>query len=89
MNLYASAKRWDQAARVRKLMKDKGLKTNPGYGWIEVKNELYRFRAEDKSNTKVTEILGVLSYLVNHMRMLGYVPEMHEEEVDDAFCSTI
>ncbi|XVE76283.1 hypothetical protein DITRI_Ditri12bG0159600 [Diplodiscus trichospermus] len=88
-NLYASAKRWDQVARVRKLMKDKGLKTNPGYSWIEVKNELYRFRAEDKSNTKVTIILGVLSCLVDHMKMLGYVPEMQEEEVDEALCSTI
>lgn len=88
-NLYASAKRWDQAARVRKLMKDNGLKTIPGYSWIEVKNELYRFRAEDKSNTKVTVIIGVLSCLVDHMRMLGYVPEMQEEEVDDAFCSTV
>ncbi|GMJ12106.1 hypothetical protein like AT2G37320 [Hibiscus trionum] len=84
-SLYASAKRWDQAARVRKVMKDKGLKTNPGCSWIEVKNELFRFRAEDKSNTKVTAILDVLSCLVYHMRLLGYVPEMHEKEVDDAF----
>ncbi|OMP03613.1 hypothetical protein COLO4_10309 [Corchorus olitorius] len=88
-NLYASARQWDKAARVRKLMKDRGLKTSPGYSWIEVKNEVYRFRAEDKSNSKVTDILGVLGCLVDHMRMLGYVPEMHEEEVDDALCSTI
>ncbi|XVF08003.1 hypothetical protein REPUB_Repub06bG0187800 [Reevesia pubescens] len=88
-NLYASARRWDQAARVRKLMKDKGLKTNPGYSWIEVKNEVYRFRADDKSNTKVTEMLGVLSCLVDHMRRSGYVLEMHEEELDDALYSII
>ncbi|XP_007027165.2 PREDICTED: pentatricopeptide repeat-containing protein At2g37320 [Theobroma cacao] len=88
-NLYASARRWDQAARVRKLMKDKGLKTSPGYSWIEVKNEVYRFRAEDKSNSKVTEIHGVLGRLVNHMRTLDYGQQMHEEEVDDALCSTI
>ncbi|XWS59753.1 hypothetical protein CRYUN_Cryun08bG0148400 [Craigia yunnanensis] len=87
-NLYATARQWDQSARVRKLMKDKGLKTNPGYSWIEVKNEVYRFRAEDKSN-KVSEILGVLSCLVDHMRTLGYVSAMHKEEVDDALCSTI
>ncbi|KAE8684811.1 Pentatricopeptide repeat-containing protein [Hibiscus syriacus] len=84
-SLYASAKQWDQVSRVRKVMKDKGLKTNPGYSWIEVKNELFRFIAEDKSNIELSAILDVLSCLVDHMRLLGYVPEMYEEEVDDAF----
>ncbi|KAB1994627.1 hypothetical protein ES319_D13G111300v1 [Gossypium barbadense] len=84
-SLYASAKWWDEAARVRKVMKDRGLKTNPGYSWIEIKNELYRFRAEDKSNTNAKGILGVLSCLVDHMKMLGYVPEMPEEDIDDTF----
>lgn len=81
-NLYASAKRWDQAARVRKLMKDRGLRTNPGCSWIEVKNEVHSFRAEDKSNTRVAAIVGVLDCLVDHMRSAGYVPEIHEEEDD-------
>ncbi|KAE8702495.1 pathoproteinsis-related protein 1C-like [Hibiscus syriacus] len=40
---------------------------------------------EDESNTKVSAILDVLSCMVDHMRLLGYVPEMYEEEVDDAF----
>ncbi|KAB2048241.1 hypothetical protein ES319_A13G102100v1 [Gossypium barbadense] len=84
-SLYASAKRWDEAARVRKVMKDRGLKTITGYSWIEIKNELYRFRAEDKSNTKVKGILGVLSCLVDHMKILGYVLEMPEEDIDDTF----
>lgn len=82
-NLYASVNCWDQAARVRKLMKDRGLKTNPGYSWIEVKNKVCRFRAEDRSNTRISEILTVLDCLVDHMLTLGYVPEIHEEEVHD------
>ncbi|GAY60784.1 hypothetical protein CUMW_204750 [Citrus unshiu] len=83
-NLYASVRCWDQAARVRKLMKDQGLKTNPGCSWIEIMNVVYRFRAEDKSNTRLSEILPVLDFLVDQMKTLGYVPEVHEEEVDDA-----
>ncbi|XP_057989258.1 pentatricopeptide repeat-containing protein At2g37320 isoform X2 [Hevea brasiliensis] len=82
-NLYASVSCWDQAARVRKLMKDRGLKTNPGYSWIEVKNKVWRFRAEDRSNARISEILSVLDCLVDHMITLGYVPEIHEEEVND------
>ncbi|GLT92459.1 hypothetical protein SLE2022_102950 [Rubroshorea leprosula] len=86
-NLYASAKRWDQAARLRKQMKDRGLRTNPGCSWIEVKNEVYRFRAEDKSNSKGAAIVSVLDWLVDHMRSLGYVPETSGEEDDDALPS--
>ena len=83
-NLYASVGYWDQAAGVRKLMKDRGLKTNPGYSWVEIKDSVYQFRAEDRSNIRMTEILGVIDILVDHMRMLGYEPEMHEEEINNA-----
>ncbi|XP_059463671.1 pentatricopeptide repeat-containing protein At2g37320 [Corylus avellana] len=82
-NLYASVGYWDRAATVRKLMKDRGLKTNPGCSWVEIKDGVYQFRVEDCSNTRLTEILAVLDILVDHMRTLGYEPDMHEEEVDN------
>lgn len=78
-NLYAGVGWWDQVARVRKLMKDKGLKTNPGCSWIEVKNQVHRFGVEDKSNSKMTEIGILMDSLIDHMRSAG-LPPMHEEE---------
>ncbi|OVA18223.1 Pentatricopeptide repeat [Macleaya cordata] len=80
--LYASAGRWDQTARVRKLMKDKRLKTNPGYSWIEIKNEIYRFGVDDGSNERAYEIFDVVDSLVENMRRLGYVPKLHEEGIN-------
>ncbi|KAJ6300175.1 hypothetical protein OIU76_021049 [Salix suchowensis] len=87
-NLYACVGFWDQAARVRKLMKDRRLKTNPGCSWIEIKNEVYRFRAEDCSNNRVSEIHNVLDWLVDHMITLGRAPEMQEvgEVIHDNVC---
>lgn len=82
-NLYASARSWDEVARVRKVMKDKGLKTNPGCSWIEIKNDVHRFRAEDRSSSELNEILTVVDCLVDHMKMLGHVFESHEEVYDD------
>ncbi|KAI6674993.1 hypothetical protein NL676_002899 [Syzygium grande] len=79
-NLYASIGLWDQAAQVRKLMKDRCLKTCPGYSWIEISNVVHGFRAEDWCNDRVTQILGVLNCLMDHMRNHGYVPEEHDEE---------
>ncbi|KAL1803148.1 hypothetical protein ACET3Z_031795 [Daucus carota] len=33
-NMYAKAGRWDEADKVRKLMKSRGVKKNPGCSWI-------------------------------------------------------
>ncbi|XP_031111540.1 pentatricopeptide repeat-containing protein At2g37320 [Ipomoea triloba] len=75
-NLYASIGLWDQAARVRKAMKNKGLKSDPGYSWIEIRNEVHYFRVEDRSLAQLNEIVPVMDILADHMRDLG------EEEID-------
>ncbi|CAN1135396.1 Pentatricopeptide repeat-containing protein At2g37320 [Linum perenne] len=75
-NLYAGMKCWGEAARVRKLMKDGAFKTSPGHSWIEIKNVVNRFRAEDGSNARFGELLEVLGSLADHMRALGFVPEI-------------
>ncbi|KAJ7972478.1 Pentatricopeptide repeat-containing protein [Quillaja saponaria] len=82
--LYASIGWWDQVARVRKLMKDKELKTNRGCSWIEVKNKVYQFGAEDRGNANMTESLLLMDSLIDHMTSLGYQPEVHDEEIEDA-----
>lgn len=81
-NLYASVGYWDEASRVRKLMKDKRLRTCPGYSWIEISNKVYRFRAEDVSNDGLVLVLSIIDGLVDHMRSLGYSPEGCQEEDD-------
>lgn len=68
-NLYASVGCWDQVARVRKQMKEKGLKPNPGYSWIEIADKVYSFKSEDGSNTQVNEMLDILDSLADHMQI--------------------
>ncbi|PKA63282.1 Pentatricopeptide repeat-containing protein [Apostasia shenzhenica] len=67
-NLYASVECWDQVARVRKQLKDKGIKPHPGSSWIEVGEKIYIFKAEDRSNSQVNEILDILDSLADHMK---------------------
>ncbi|CAA7042184.1 unnamed protein product [Microthlaspi erraticum] len=69
-NLYASVRYWKEAASVRKRMKEKGLKTNPGCSWIEINNSVFMFKAEESSNCKMPEIVLVLHSLVDHMEFL-------------------
>ncbi|MCD7452804.1 hypothetical protein HAX54_018245 [Datura stramonium] len=79
VNLYAGLGYWDQAARVQKLMKDNGLKRDPGYSWIEISNQVFRFTAEDVSMGRIKSIASLVDILVDHMRSFG-VEEIHSSE---------
>eukprot|EP01018_Ginkgo_biloba_P024055 Gb_37632 [translate_table: standard] len=48
-NIYAAAGRWDDIEKVRKMMKDRGVKRKPGCSWIEVNKEVYTFFIGDGS----------------------------------------
>ncbi|KAL6838993.1 hypothetical protein ACP4OV_031220 [Aristida adscensionis] len=66
-NLYASIGCWGDVARVRKMMKERGLKTNIGCSWIEVANKVYTFTAENRSKSQVNNVLTILDCLQSHM----------------------
>ncbi|KAG6470296.1 hypothetical protein ZIOFF_071361 [Zingiber officinale] len=68
-NLYASAGYWNEAAKVRKLMKERGLRTSPGYAWIEIGDKVHKFKAEDGSNAQLNEILRIVDCLACHMEL--------------------
>lgn len=79
-NLYARVGWWNHVARVRKSMKDKGLKPNPGCSWVEVKSRVYRFEAQVKSNSRMTELLLIMNSLTDHMSSLNLQSQMFGEE---------
>ncbi|KAK9064756.1 hypothetical protein SSX86_016138 [Deinandra increscens subsp. villosa] len=69
-NVYASAGKWREVVKTRKLMKERGLKKSGGCSWIEVKNELHLFYSQDGSCNDLNEIYGVLEQLKYHMLVL-------------------
>lgn len=42
-NMLAEAGRWDEATRVRELMKSRGVKKDPAYSWVRVHNQVRAF----------------------------------------------
>eukprot|EP01018_Ginkgo_biloba_P033250 Gb_04533 [translate_table: standard] len=74
-NIYAAAGRWDDAAKVRKVLKDQGLKKIPGCSWIEIKNRVHAFLVGDKSHPQSEEIYAVLESLGGQMKEEGYAPD--------------
>eukprot|EP01018_Ginkgo_biloba_P031329 Gb_01246 [translate_table: standard] len=93
-NIYAAAGRWDDAEKVREMMKDRRVKRNPGCSWIEINKQVYDFFAGDRSHPQMQKIYAKLERLSEQMKAAGYVPDTRfvlnnvEEEHEDRICST-
>lgn len=74
-NIYAADGRWVDAVNVRQIMKDKGLRKQPGRSWIEVQNTVHTFVADDKSHPQSREIYAMLDRLLEQIEEAGFVPD--------------
>jgi pentatricopeptide repeat protein len=72
-NIYASAGRWDAIAKVRTMMKDRGLKKKPGCSWIEVKNKVHVFFVGNEMCPELEEMHATFEKSAMQMEA-GYVP---------------
>lgn len=75
-NIYAMARSWEKAASVRKSMKKKGVKKEPGLSWIENQGMIHYFRAGDTSHADMNIIRGMLEWLNMKSRKAGYIPDL-------------
>lgn len=55
-NIYLAAGRWEDAAEIRCLVKERGVTKPPDCSWIEVKRKIHSFIAGDTSHSLVDEI---------------------------------
>lgn len=80
---YASAGRWDDVSRVRKLMREKKLRKKPGYSWFEAKNGIvHEFFAGDVTHPEITEIKKELDDLMERLKAIGYQPNLSSVPYD-------
>ncbi|CAN6446200.1 unnamed protein product [Victoria cruziana] len=70
-NIYAAAGRWNDVSRVRRLMKEKGMKKSPGCSWVEVKDQVHAFLVGDEGHPLSMEIYRTLDLLTSEMMLLG------------------
>jgi pentatricopeptide repeat protein len=74
-NIYAEAERWEDTAKVRKFMKDHGVKKTPGWSSIMVDGVLHEFAAGDESHPQAEEIFQMWGKLLQKIKLRGYVPK--------------
>lgn len=81
-NIYASAKRWGNVAHVRKSMKKKGVKKEPGLSWVETQGNVHYFTVGDTSHPDIRLINGMLEWLKKKIQSEGYVPNCNTVLLD-------
>ncbi|KAK9101856.1 hypothetical protein Sjap_019110 [Stephania japonica] len=80
-NAYAAAGMWDKALNLRNLMKEKGLRKNPGCSWIQIGAEVHSFVASDTSHPQTEVIFESLSWLNKAIRQTDYAHIVGNTEI--------
>ena len=74
-NIYNDAGINLPVTKIRELMKDRGVKKEPGLSWIEVGNEVHCFLVGDRSHPMSQVIYACLEEMMKRIEKLGYIEE--------------
>ncbi|XP_047978299.1 putative pentatricopeptide repeat-containing protein At3g11460, mitochondrial [Salvia hispanica] len=86
-NIYSEAGDMEGVVRVRVMMRERGLKKDPGYSYVEYKGENHLFVAGDKRHPQSKEIYSMLKRLENLAKQgsEGENSGVHSERLAIAF----
>lgn len=71
-NIHATDKRWGEVTKVRRLMKEKGIKKSPGSSVIEVDGKVHEFFAGDTSHPQNEDLHYLLNILYSNFYLEGH-----------------
>ncbi|CAL5192792.1 unnamed protein product [Lathyrus oleraceus] len=71
-NMCSSNHRWDEAATVRSLMHQRGVRKQPGQSWIQLKDQIHTFVVGDRSHPQDKKIYSYLDSLIGRLKEIGY-----------------
>lgn len=78
-NIYAASGMWGEVTRIRGLMKEQGVKKQPGYSWTEVANEVHLFLGGDASHPEIVRVKSELQRISLHMKTASDDDEATDE----------
>ncbi|XP_050376251.1 pentatricopeptide repeat-containing protein At5g50990 [Argentina anserina] len=73
-NTYCSMKRWENAERVREMMKKQRVRKNQGKSWLELDGVIHLFRADDQTHPEIKSVYSVLEALILRTKSEGFMP---------------
>lgn len=81
--IYATQKDAQGVARMRRLIKRQGIKTTPGWTWIEVGNQVHRFAVDDKSHPETDMIYQKLDEVFHRASLVGYTKDEFQTAISE------
>ncbi|XP_062214488.1 pentatricopeptide repeat-containing protein At2g22070-like [Phragmites australis] len=84
-NVYSACGRWNDAARIWKLRKDKAVKKETGFSWIHIHNKVHVFGADDILHPQRDAIYKKAAGMWEEIKKAGFVPNLNSvlHDVDD------
>ncbi|XP_062081703.1 pentatricopeptide repeat-containing protein At3g56550 [Humulus lupulus] len=73
--IYGGVNNTDGVAVMRKMIKSQGIKTTPGWSWMEIGDQVHKFVVNDMSHPDTNEIYLKLREVIQEVALLGYVEE--------------
>ncbi|XP_004235394.1 putative pentatricopeptide repeat-containing protein At2g01510 [Solanum lycopersicum] len=74
-NIYAEAGKWENAAKVKKAMRERGVKKVTAYSWVEIDHRVHVFTANDRTHPQTEQIRRKINSLVELMDKEGHKPD--------------
>ncbi|KAL2498744.1 Pentatricopeptide repeat-containing protein [Abeliophyllum distichum] len=74
-NIYSACGKWNEAAQVRKSMKDRQVKKEQGISWVQIKSEVHVFGAEDLLHPQRYAIYQMIAKIWEEIKKMGFVPD--------------
>ncbi|KAL4195495.1 hypothetical protein AMTRI_Chr05g73580 [Amborella trichopoda] len=69
--IYTKTGKLEEAREIRKMIRERGLKKEPGCSWIRMRNKVHGFVAQDMGHPQRTEVYWILEILNKEMREEG------------------
>ncbi|KAK9726269.1 hypothetical protein RND81_05G202800 [Saponaria officinalis] len=76
-NLYSAMGKWQDAAKVRTIMKTKAINKEPGCSWVEIEGKVHTFVSFDRNHQRISEIYSKVHEIIGRIKKAEYKPDMN------------
>ncbi|XP_058766904.1 pentatricopeptide repeat-containing protein At2g22070-like [Vicia villosa] len=74
-NTLSACGKWEDAAKIRKLMKVKEVKKEQGFSWVQIQNKVHIFGVEDALHPQRDAIYKMMSKIWKEIKKMGFTPD--------------
>ncbi|GAA0167489.1 hypothetical protein LIER_22413 [Lithospermum erythrorhizon] len=74
-NVYSACGKWEEAAKIRKTMKNRQVKKEQGLSWLQIKNSVHVFGVEDGLHPQRVMIFHMMDKIWDEIKKLGFTPD--------------